>query len=288
VTNWIAGMAIALLCGVSGVIVWWKRDQPNWRPFVPWIVSTAAGIAVTLASYVWLFEQGSCHGRHDFVCIMNVNQGFTTFVALILAVAGLWVSAITREVDRRQARNEDLARARMCVEAALAETTHNLLHCATACASDGTFEFQPQLSVDDIAALLDGAIRRYVSPVIADEAKDLLRNFDRIEKKIHQDWAMRAFIAKSAHLLIRAGQFHPAWAKRSLQQPGLQDVEAVAKKRSSYLFHYRSSEAPEAELARARSEGYPFVCWIEDKPVPRLRTYALLPRFLDLAKSHRH
>jgi hypothetical protein len=255
-----------------------RRDL---RPLLSWIVGTAVGSVVSVAAYLWVFEGSGCDGRGDFACMLNENQGVLTFVALILAVAGLCVAAWYRERDARSARRSARERAKNALHEALEEASHNLIHVAEAYDREKrVLRSVPQLSAADTSYLCDQQFRLRFDRRIIRAAQNMGRNLEGVERSSNDDlgkaerW-LDPLVTNSLRLFLYAGKYAPKVAASFFEQPGYEHLRELAALKS-WRAYFRSSEVREYP---PDSEDTPVVCWFDDDALLGRTVYAEYTEF---------
>ena len=268
-------------------------------------LATATAVALLATAYFWVFQAAGCSGHSDFGCLLNVNQGVLTLVALLTAAVAVWASLLTTEANRRQARRVALTRARETLVATLDEIRHNLEHVALACREDGSLSGIPQLSVRSMEYLLGPEIRPYFLSDLLRRADMALRNYERFQRAASRSsvaaiapqqyhsvlWegSLGPFVAQSVHFLIVAGAGYRAWSEAELRRPGLQDILRLSDRLAAdreYYYENRSSEVDDRALAELRAHDAPLVCWVRDRDLDGVDVIELYRRFSDLTKLH--
>jgi hypothetical protein len=274
-------LAIVIFLVVPLGLAWWKRTDTDWRPFLPGIVATGCGVALSISAYEWVFETAQCNGHSDVPCVLNSNQGLLTVLTVILAVAALWVTLLVRELDRRAERRAARQKAKVALEEAADEWAHNLIHIAIASDDRGALEYGTQVSVDHTDRLFDPEIAALLGEKIMRRSDRLRRTYERMLGDDEEDAqaGLEGFVNNSMRLLLLARSSHGDWCTSVLERHGMQDFRHVAKGRSYLTF--RSSEANE-EAPRLRREEIPVFCWIDDDCPHGLNVFAQLGRFQDM------
>lgn len=297
--DWNIVVMFAVTIG-TGLFVWWKHTDDLWRPLLPWIAVTVAGILLAAGMYLWTFEVGStCADRGDFGCQMNANQGLLTLLGLVLAAAALWTTAVTRYLDRRHEQHLLDLRVDGAVSAALEEIHHNLVHVALAYDDEMKLIGFPALRADATRGLLEPPVRDALHQGVLHSAETIVRNhetFDRLVKGIKVDdgtgeadpepFCLQAFVTQSIGAMLWAGGTTTA-GHDFLHRPGLQDLHQLAMADSWPYYCFRTSDSDfKAEIATLRTEERDVLCWWDDEPPGGLNVYVEGLRYRDLSRSH--
>jgi hypothetical protein len=278
---WIIGLAAAV--GVVVVVAWRKRADPNWRPLLPGLVGTVVGAVVSLAAYLWVFEQSRCSGREDVACMLNQNQGMLTFLTVILAVAAIWVAALNRHHDQRARRRAARLRASVALTSALDEIAHNLIHVSLAHHGTTSLHAVPQISISEVSNVCAQEFRLVLNPEIVSAAQNMCRNVARVEgaKGVPRaEHHVQSIVNNSLTMLVLSTKYHPSAAEPIVSQPGFQDFRELAKVDGVWV-GFRSSQA-EPDAAELRSNDVPILCWFDDDAPQKVVAYPQSIRFADM------
>jgi hypothetical protein len=260
-----------------------KRNDPSWRPLLPGIVGTGAGVLISAAAYMWLFDDSACGGRGDFACMLNANQGVLTALAALLTAVGLWGAALNRHADRQREQRLARERADVAIHGALAEAAHNLIHVALAYEPETQrLAYMPQLSVSETERLCAHEFRTQIHPELVRRGQNLERNYERMligDDPGETEAALQGFVNTSVRLLLEAAFHHAQAAAAVVEQPGFQDIRRRAEGRNYIAF--RSSEA-ERVAPRLRAEETPVLCWFDDAAPHGVVVYPQFDRFRDM------
>jgi hypothetical protein len=293
--------AIAITLAISVVssallFIWTRGSDQFFRPLVPGVLVTSAGLLIAIAMYLWLFDRSRCEPNDSFACTVNANQGLLTGLGLVIAAAAIWTGAISNAAARRRTENEEIARTASIVAAAVAELNHNLIH--VACAYEGnTLTELPQVTTESTRLLLESPNRERLAPEVIEQVEPLRRNdelLDDLRSKIRLDKEgspeaadpdpLGGLVRCTFGAIFELWLHHPQWCGETITRPELQDIERIAAHNGGF-FSFRSSDAQE-DAPVLRTKRTALICWIDDQPVSGVTTYALMPRYRDAALAH--
>src|SRR5947208_1991617 len=166
---------------VMGALYYQRRFKADafYGPLFPGVVVTALGAIALVGSYLWVFQQGTCDSRSAVACMVNQNQGVLTFVALVIAVVGLWTSVVTAAATRKRNEKEARDRTATAVRDSIQELYHNLEH-VTGAYRGNQLMIVPQITMDSTLALFGEAHRLRLAPQVVNAIEPMRRNAERL------------------------------------------------------------------------------------------------------------
>lgn len=288
------------------------RRHSDYGRLVPGAVVTVFGLLALVAFYRWGFEEGSCDGRGDIVCLTNKNQGILTLLALLLAALAVWVEVVMQHTEGLRQHKERIRHANQAVGDAIGEAHHNLLHVALCYSGNEMTNVPWGMSIDDICALAQQEYRHVVDEEVLGHLDRIRRTYDSMQEQRNRfvnasteperEEARKEIFAESnpfqGFVMHHLGLLVDAWyaykqvpgCRERLQKPGLQDlprIQAANAGRSMYFYFRTSDEEAQEEAPTIRTEEAMIVCWFDDKPIG-VPTFALGPRFADAGEAHVH
>lgn len=281
---------LALPVGVFGLVR--AGVFGAWASFRPWAYATAIGTSLLVASYFWAFEERGCGGVENVACRLNENQGVLTLLALLLAVGAVWVTAVTRELDRRDRERSAREDLRNCLVAAVLECDHNLIHVAVALRGTLTLHEVPQLTVNATSRLRDDpALRHRLPDALLIHADAVCRNFEQLDRLMPgvafpvapPPEQFQAFATRSIGVLHQAVHAYPGWTQPLLPPPIYRDLAALGEAKFEATFA-ASEFVPKAH--ELRRDDFTVLCWRADADLPAIRVFAMGQRYEDRAKHH--
>lgn len=307
-TGWILGVLLLITLVVSPVA--WRR-LPNYRDLFPITLSTLVGCIALPLVYVTSFDQGACSSKTDVVCVLNANQGVLGLLAVGIAVFALWANAISDRLKSTAATRAAKSRAMNHLRATIAETKHNLIHCALETPADGNFRSTPQLSFRATDDLMNGPSRHTLSPAAEECIANLYRNVakinsanERLSKLLppHAGFAdalrehqagMEGLINHCVRLLLECLR-NPDLTDFVLSD-GYREFKEIGKhikasggddgEAHGVYVTYRTSESGKV-ASSLRLRGAPIVCWVEDAHVEGVNIHCMSRLFRDVSHVH--
>ncbi len=255
-----------------------RRIHPELRPLV---AVTAVGAALVAVAYWTVFETGSCDGRGDVACMFNQNQGIFAFLAIVVAMGGLWVDRLGKLRIQRAKRRDEIIRTQGFIGDAVEELVHNLQHVRLGYESDPPEVEELGLEFGATFRLLqDSSARPGVPAALLSSVETLIRNVsdlqacygwdaqDPAEKQEAVQGAVESIVNNTMRFLVTAGMRREF--AHAIHGEGFDFLVETAQLLGSAGFmivQFRASDAKQADLAHARKAGAPLMCWAADAEV---------------------
>lgn len=268
---------------VALVVARVKSEDARWRSWVPGLIATSAGLTLSIATYLWVFEDGQCGGTTSFTCRINGNQGILTLLTIVLAVLALWATALTRVWDRTEAARASAKHFSEVLDAAIAELRHNLIHVAMAFNDAKQLEVIPQIQTSRLEEALTPDLRGRLDRRVRSYADATIRNGTKLQGlEVPPDGSapeeLRYFTQTCLLLMNRvvASQAnHPDWLHTD---PIVRDmVEAMQPGAPCPFF----SSLVRNDLPRLRTEELPVFCWWKDEELQGVHVIEMGQRVRD-------
>jgi hypothetical protein len=300
----------SITCGAA--YAGWRAHKSHHARLVPGAFVTAFGILVLIVFYRWGFEEGTCNGRGDIVCLTNKNQGILTLLALLLAALAVWVEVLARHSEDLRQQAERARNANQAVGDAIEECHHNLLHVALCYTGTKMTHLPWGISIEDICALAQKEYRHEINERVLSHIDRIRRTYDSTQelrgrfvnaRSDEEREVARAQVLAEPHqfqgfVVHLLGFLRDAWhaykevpgCRKRLEQAGLQDLPRLHeanKQHNLYAYFRTSDEDAQKEAPTIRTEEAVIACWFDDAPIG-VQTFAFGPRFVDAAEAHVH